>query len=115
MSDKTLSSYISYLQDAFLIEKAQRYDGKGKRYIDSPFKYYFTDVGLRNARLNFRQQEEKHIMENIIYNEMLVRGFNVDVGVVEHQVRPRGGKHEMKNLEVDFVCNKDSFFDSSGV
>lgn len=107
-SDKTLGSYISFLQDAFLIEKAQRYDVKGKRYIDSPFKYYFTDVGLRNARLNFRQQEENHIMENIIYNELLVRGFNVDVGVVEHETRTAEGKHEIRRLEVDFVCNKGS-------
>lgn len=105
VSDKTLGSYISYLQDAFLIEKAQRYDVKGKRYIDSPFKYYFTDVGLRNARLNFRQQEENHIMENIIYNELLVRGYSVDVGVVEHHETTSEGKHVVKQLEVDFVCN----------
>lgn len=108
VSDKTLGSYILYLQDAFLIEKAQRYDVKGKRYIDSPFKYYFTDVGLRNARLNFRQQEENHIMENIIYNELLVRGYRVDVGVVEHQETTSEGKHVVKQLEVDFVCNMGS-------
>jgi predicted AAA+ superfamily ATPase len=108
VSDKTLGSYISFLQDAFLIEKAQRYDVKGKRYIDSPFKYYFTDVGLRNVRINFRQQEENHIMENIIYSELLIRGFNVDVGVVEQHETTARGKHEVKKLEVDFVCNKGS-------
>lgn len=108
ISDKTLSAYISYLQDAFLIEKAQRFDVKGKRYIDSPFKYYFTDVGLRNARLNFRQQEENHIMENIIYNELLIRGFSVDVGIVEHHETTSKGKHVIKRLEIDFVCNKGS-------
>ncbi len=108
VSDKTLGSYISYLEDAFLIEKAQRYDVKGKQYIGSPFKYYFADVGLRNARLNFRQQEENHIMENIIYNELLVRGFNVDVGIVEHHEMSPGARHKVKRLEIDFVCNKGS-------
>lgn len=87
VSDKTIGAYIVYLMDAFFISKAERYDIRGKKYIASPFKYYFTDVGLRNAQLNFRQQEEKHIMENIIYNELLIRGFNVDVGVVEHSER----------------------------
>ena len=108
VSDKTLSSYIDYLQDAFFISKAQRYDIKGKKYIASPYKYYFTDVGLRNAQLNFRQQEENHIMENIIYNELLVRGFNVDVGVVEHTEKNEEGKTARKRLEVDFVCNQGS-------
>ena len=106
VSDKTIGIYIRYLLDAFFISKAERYDIKGKRYIASPFKYYFTDVGLRNAQLNFRQQEENHIMENIIYNELLIRGFNVDVGVVEHSERDENGKVVRKRLEVDFVCNR---------
>ena len=105
-TDKTISTYIGYLQDAFFISKAERYDIKGKKYIASPFKYYFTDVGLRNAQLNFRQQEENHIMENIIYNELLVRGFNVDVGVVETSERNENGKPVRKYLEVDFICNQ---------
>lgn len=107
-NDKTISSYISYLADAFLISKAERYDIKGKKYINSPFKYYFTDVGLRNARLNFRQQEPTHIMENIIYNELLIRGFNVDVGIVERCSRNKDGNQTVSRLEVDFVCNKAS-------
>lgn len=106
VSDKTIGVYIGYLLDAFFINKAERYDIKGKKYIASPFKYYFTDIGLRNARLNFRQQEENHIMENIIYNELLVRGFNVDVGVVERSERDESGKTMRKKLEVDFVCNR---------
>lgn len=101
VSVNTLSSYINFLQDAFLIEKAERYDVKGKRYIQTPFKFYFSDIGLRNCRLNFRQQEETHIMENIIYNELLYRGYNVDVGVVE--IREGDNK---KQVEVDFVCNQ---------
>ena len=108
VSDKTIGAYIGYLLDAFFISKAERYDIKGKRYIASPYKYYFTDVGLRNAQLNFRQQEENHIMENIIYNELLVRGFNVDVGVVEHVEKNEDGKVVRKRLEVDFVCNLGS-------
>lgn len=106
VSDKTISVYIGHLLDAFFISKAERYDIKGKKYIASPFKYYFTDIGLRNAQLNFRQQEENHIMENIIYNELLIRGFNVDVGVVEHSERDENGKVVRKRLEVDFVCNR---------
>lgn len=106
VTDKTIGTYIGYLLDAFFISKAERYDIKGKKYIASPFKYYFTDVGLRNAQLNFRQQEENHIMENIIYNELLVRGFNVDVGVVEHTEKTEDGKKVHKRLEVDFVCNQ---------
>lgn len=106
VSDKTIGAYIGYLMDAFLISKAERYDIKGKKYIASPFKYYFTDIGIRNAQLNFRQQEENHIMENIIYNELLVRGYNVDVGVVEHSERDESGKTIRKRLEVDFVCNR---------
>ena len=108
VSDKTLGAYLEYLLDAFFISKAERYDIKGKKYIASPFKVYFTDVGLRNAQLNFRQQEENHIMENIIYNELLTRGFNVDVGVVEHSERDANGKSVRKRLEVDFVCNRGS-------
>ena len=107
-SDKTISSYIDYLIDAFFISKAERYDIKGKRYIASPYKYYFTDIGLRNAQLRFRQQEENHLMENIIYNELLIRGFNVDVGIVEHTEKDEEGKQIRKNLEVDFVCNLGS-------
>ena len=105
-ADKTISTYVDYLLDAFLIRKATRYDIKGRKYINSPFKYYFSDVGLRNARLNFRQQEQTHIMENIIYNELVMRGYNVDVGIIEHVVRDEEGKRTTKHLEVDFVCNK---------
>lgn len=101
VSVNTITSYINYLQDSFLIEKATRYDVKGKRYIQTPYKFYFSDIGLRNCRLNFRQQEETHIMENIIFNELLYRGYNVDVGVVE--IREGDDK---KQVEVDFVCNQ---------
>ena len=101
VSINTITTYINYLLDAFLIEKAERYDVKGKQYISTPSKYYFSDIGLRNARLNFRQQEEEHIMENILYNELLFRGYNVDVGVVE--IRENNMK---KQTEVDFVCNQ---------
>ena len=103
ISKNTIISYINYLLDSFLIEKAERYDVKGKKYIKTPHKYYFSDIGLRNARLNFRQHEENHLMENIIYNELLIRGYNVDVGVVEI----RNG-NDKKQLEVDFVCNLGS-------
>ena len=103
LSKNTIISYINYLLDAFLIEKSERYDVKGKKYIQTPQKYYFSDIGLRNARLNFRQHEENHLMENIIYNELLIRGYNVDVGVVE----VREGDYR-KQLEVDFVCNLGS-------
>lgn len=108
VSDKTVSSYIDYLLDSFMINKAERYDIKGKKYISTPSKYYFTDIGLRNARLNFRQQEEDHLMENIIYNELLVRGYNVDVGVIEKFENDSTGKTIRKQLEVDFVCNQAS-------
>lgn len=101
ISVNTLTSYIKYVQDAFLIEKAERYDIKGKKYIKTPYKFYFSDIGLRNCRLNFRQQEETHIMENIIYNELLYRGYNVDVGIVEIR-----DKNDKKQVEVDFVCNQ---------
>lgn len=97
----TITSYIDYLLDAFLINKVERFDVKGKKYISTPSKYYFADIGLRNARLNFRQQEENHLMENIIYNELLTRGYNVDVGVVE----VRDENKNRKQLEVDFICN----------
>lgn len=107
-TDKTIRSYLGYLTDAFLINRAERYDIKGKKYISSPYKYYFDDVGLRNALLNFRQQEENHIMENIIYNELLVRGFHVDVGIVEFSETDEFGKRVRKQHEVDFVCNKGS-------
>ena len=98
--------YIDYLCDSYLIDKAIRYDIKGKKYIDTPSKYYFTDLGLRNARLNFRQNEETHAMENIIFNELKVRGFNVDVGVVVINETDKNGKKIRKQLEIDFVCNK---------
>ena len=104
----TINSYIQYLQDAFLINKVERYDIKGKKYITTPSKYYFTDIGLRNARLNFRQQEEDYLMENIIYNELLVRGYNVDVGVIERFEKDSTDKTIRKQLEVDFVCNQSS-------
>lgn len=106
-SDVTIKKYIDILLDSFLLQKAERFDVKGRNYISTPSKYYFTDLGLRNALLNFRQQEENHIMENIIYNELLIRGYNVDVGVVE--VRDSiNGKLDYKQLEVDFVCNSGS-------
>ena len=108
VSAKTINTYIDYLIDAFMITKALRYDIKGKKYINTPSKYYFTDIGLRNVRLNFRQQEDNHLMENIIYNELLVRGFNVDVGVVEYTMKDKNNKKMHKQLEVDFVCNQGS-------
>ena len=108
VSAKTINTYIDYLIEAFMINKALRYDIKGKKYINTPSKYYFTDIGLRNVRLNFRQQEDNHLMENIIYNELLVRGFNVDVGVVEYTAKDKNNKKMRKQLEVDFVCNKGS-------
>lgn len=108
ISDKTLKTYIDYLIDAFLISKAKRFDIKGKRYIGSPAKYYFEDIGLRNARLNFRQVEATHIMENIIYNELRIRGYKVDVGLVEHYSANKDGKRQKRQLEVDFVATKGS-------
>ena len=108
ISNFTVSKYLDFLMDAFLIYKASRYDVKGRKYIGSPYKYYFSDVGLRNARLNFRQQEENHIMENIIYNELCGRDFNVDVGVVEYCYKDEEKKSKRAHLEIDFVANKGS-------
>ena len=108
ISKDTIIKYIDYLKDSFLIDSAIRYDIKGKKYINTPSKYYFTDLGLRNARLNFRQVEETHAMENIIFNELKVRGYNVDVGVVVMNAVDKSGKKIRKQLEVDFVCNKGS-------
>jgi len=106
LSAVTIKQYLDYLCDAFMIEQAERYDIKGKRYISTPYKYYFTDTGLRNARLNFRQLEETHLMENVLYNELCLRGYSVDVGVVEINERQENGKYVRKQIEVDFVCNK---------
>ena len=108
ISKATIQRYIDYLCDSFLVDRAIRYDIKGKKYIDTPSKYYFTDLGLRNARLNFRQIEETHAMENIIFNELKIRGFNVDVGVVVVNEMDQNGKKIRKQLEIDFVCNKGS-------
>lgn len=107
-SNKTISNHIDYLEQSFLISKASRYDIKGRKYVGANLKYYFTDIGLRNARLNFRQQETTHIMENIVYNELLIRGYNVDVGIVEMFGKDREGKTTRKQLEVDFVVNQGS-------
>ena len=108
ITDKTVSTYISYIEDAFLIEKAERYDIKGKAYIDSPFKYYFQDLGIRNCVLSFRQLEESHMMENVIYNELKVRGFQVDVGIVPVRVKDENGNVVRQSYEVDFVANRGS-------
>ena len=107
-SNKTISNHIDYLEEAFLISKADRYDIKGRKYVGANLKYYFTDIGLRNARLNFRQQEPTHIMENIVYNELLIRGYNVDVGIVDVFAKNGEGKRIHKQLEVDFVVNQGS-------
>ena len=103
LSINTLDSYLEYLEEAFIVKKAMRYDVKGKKYIGTPYKFYFSDLGLRNARLNFRQQEETHLMENAIYNELLGRGYNVDVGLVELRER-----NKRIQTEIDFVCNAGS-------
>lgn len=108
VSANTIRQYIEYLEDAFIINKANRYNVKGRKYIGTPLKYYFEDVGLRNARLGFRQVEETHIMENVIYNELRSRGYSVDVGVVEKRVRNEEGKEERKYLEIDFIANLGS-------
>ena len=106
IKNETISRYLDFFVDAFVLNKALRYDIKGRSYIETPLKYYFSDVGLRNAKLNFRQQEENHIMENILYNELKARGFNVDVGVVPVRSKDADGKSRLSNLEVDFVINK---------
>ena len=106
ISINTIKQYLDYMQDAFLIEKSVRYDIKGRKYIDTPVKYYFEDLGLRNSRLNFRQTEQTHLMENMIYNELRIRDYSVDVGQVIFNTRNEKGISERKNLEVDFVCNK---------
>ena len=104
----TITKYIEYLEDAFMIEEAKRYDIKGKSYIGTPVKYYFMDLGLRNARINYRQMEVTHSMENVIYNEMRMRGFSVDVGNLNIVEKGKEGKHVKKQLEIDFICNKGS-------
>ena len=106
ISKNTIASYLQYFEDSFLVEPTERYDIKGKRYIDSPRKYYFTDLGLRNARLNFRENEEPHLMENLIYNEIRIRNFSVDVGVVFVNEKNQNGNYVRKQTEVDFVCNR---------
>lgn len=108
VSRPTVVKYLDYIKDAFLVEQALRYDVKGKRYLDTRSKYYFTDMGLRNARLNFRQNEPTHIMENVIFNELLYRGFNVDVGQISIVRREQSGAQSRATYEVDFVCNKGS-------
>ena len=108
ITNKTIALYLKYLEEAFLIEKSKRYDVKGKKYIETPSKYYFVDIGIRNSLINFRQLEKTHIMENIIYTELRRRGFNVDVGVVEKRSKLVNGKKDYKQLEIDFVANKGS-------
>lgn len=108
ISRTTVGNYLEYICDSFLVEKVLRYDVKGKKYLDTPYKFYFTDLGLRNARLNFRQLEPSHMMENLIYNELRTRGYNVDVGVVPVVRRNADGRQQRVRLEIDFVCNKGS-------
>lgn len=108
ISSNTIKSYLDYLCDAYVVSRATRYDIKGKKYIDTPQKYYFSDVGIRNACINFRQLEENHTMENVIYNELITRNFNVDVGIITATGKDNDGKSVRKQLEVDFVCNKGS-------
>ena len=108
ISSNTIKSYLDYLCDAYVVSRATRYDIKGKKYIDTPQKYYFSDVGIRNACINFRQLEEDHTMENVIYNELIARNFNVDVGIITSTGKDNDGKFVRKQLEVDFVCNKGS-------
>ena len=106
IDDSTISIYLDYFAEAYLIRRAKQYDIKGKKYINTPQKYYLTDVGLRNAQLNFRQQEENHLMENVIFNELCIRGFNVDVGIVEYNYKDEQGRSKRTKLEVDFVVNR---------
>lgn len=108
ITSATIKKYLDYFENSFLIESAQRYDIKGKAYIETPKKYYFSDLGLRNARINFRQFEQTHSMENVIYNELRMRGYSVDVGVMPIAEKDKGGKVVRKQLEVDFVCNLGS-------
>ncbi|MFA7673856.1 MAG: ATP-binding protein [Clostridia bacterium] len=108
ISEATIDKYIEHMEDAFMINRVKRFDVKGRKYIGTPYKIYFEDVGLRNARLNFRQIEEPHIMENIIYNELRYRGYNVDVGVVESRERDKSGKELRKQLEIDFIATQGS-------
>ncbi len=108
IAPETVERYIELLEDSFLVTHSKRYDVKGRRYIGSPLKYYFTDLGLRNARMNFRQVEPTHIMENVVYNELVGRGFSIDVGVVPVSERDEAGKSRRVQLEIDFVCNKGS-------
>lgn len=108
ITNKTIASYLKYLEESFLIEKSKRFDVKGKKYIETPSKYYFVDIGIRNSLINFRQIEKTHIMENIIYTELRRRGFNVDVGIVEKRKIDEKGKKDYKQLEIDFVANKGS-------
>ena len=108
VSSDTIESYLGFFTDVFIIRKAERFDVKGKKYIKTPAKYYYSDVGLRNARLGFRQLEETHLMENVIYNDLLRRDLDVDVGVVEYNTRNSAGKSERRQLEVDFVVNRGS-------
>ena len=108
ITNKTIALYLKYLEESFLIEKSKRFDVKGKKYIETPSKYYFVDIGIRNSLINFRQIEKTHIMENIIYTELRRRGFNVDVGIVEKRKIDEKGKKDYKQLEIDFVANKGS-------
>ena len=105
MTDKTISNYLRFLEDAYMVERAQRFDIKRKDYIESPYKFYFSDIGVRNSRINFRQVEETHIMENIIYNELKTRGYLVDVGIVEHKDKTDDGTYKKRQYEVDFIAN----------
>jgi ATPase len=106
ISDSTINSYLNFFVESYLLSKVNQYSVKGRKYIGTPMKYYFTDIGLRNAQLNFRQQEENHIMENVLYNELCARGFNIDVGVVEYNYKDAAGKSKRSKLEIDFVANK---------
>lgn len=117
ISSEAIKTYLSYFEEAYLISEAKRYDVKGKKYIDTPLKYFFTDMGLRNSWLNFRQLEENHIMENIIYNELVMRGYSVDVGVVEYQYRDSEKKKTKVQLEVDFIArnSEDTFYIQSAL
>ena len=105
ITDKTISNYLRFIEEAYVVERVQRYDIKGKDYIESPYKYYFSDIGVRNSRISFRQVEETHIMENIIYNELKSRGYLVDVGIVEHRDKTADNKYSKRQYEVDFVAN----------